>query len=562
MSDDAPWISIEEAAAQVGRSVATVRRWAGDGTVRARKNGKLWLIDPASLGRLTPASAVRPESLTGVDLDASWGHLVDEDLEAPWVPDVLAFRDHIANAAEVKVAAAVRLEDAGPFGQAIYVEVPKSALLTRNGALLSIEDRLAYQAAVDSIAERIDRQTPGSVFSARLDRDGNRWLKPGPEQWVRWSGAVLRSLESGNKWMIKTDLVSYYDIIPHRLLFGDIDSMNPDPQVAAALKRMLGTWTGERSVGIPQGPVASSLLGNLYLLPVDYAMESDDWSYFRYMDDIRITAPTRRAAVDGLHVLERECRRRGLVLSSSKTRELMGDAAMDDMRDTELDHAAYAWNVGNRPIAVDLIRHILLNSVKDDERPEGRKLRFSLNRLMQIQDGQDIDWILDRLEQLSPDARTVVQYLWPWMETATVVHRVEAFLLDKERNTSPYMASWIIAALLDLGKPLGPHLARYARRVVRDRNQPVYLRILAVNLLALCAMPGEISSIRSQLMNEFDPVLARGYLTALARAHSSEASTTRQLVARMPELQRTMRFIQGRASLPTLVYRFPPPRRK
>jgi hypothetical protein len=361
--------------------------------------------------------------------------------------------------------------------------------------------------------------------------------------------------------MIKTDLVSYYDIIPHRLLFGDIDSMNPDPQVSAALKRMLGTWAGERSVGIPQGPTASSLLGNLYLLPVDYALESDDWSYFRYMDDVRITAPTRRAAVDGLHTLERECRRRGLVLSAAKTRELMGAAAIDDMQDTELDHASYAWNVGNRPAAVDLIRHILLNSVNDNEEPEGRKLRFSLNRLMQIQDGQDVDWILDRLEQLSPDARPVVQYLWPWMETDEVIEKVQRFLLDKERNTSPYMASWIIAALLDLARPVGPHLARYARRVVRDRNQPVYLRILAVNLLALCGMPGEISSIRSQLMNEFDPVLARGYLTALARANSSDATTTRQLVTRMPELQRTVRFIQGRVGLPTLVYRNSPPRR-
>src|SRR5258706_6473839 len=116
------WIPIEAAADLVGRSPATLRRWAADGSIKAEKRGKSWLVWTPSLSPEPPRTGPI-QTISDVPWDAAWDHLKDLDLRSPWVPDILGYRDYIADWRGVQAAAAARLEAAGPFERAIPVEI-------------------------------------------------------------------------------------------------------------------------------------------------------------------------------------------------------------------------------------------------------------------------------------------------------------------------------------------------------------------------------------------------------------------------------------------------------
>jgi hypothetical protein len=44
------WLSTRQAATRTGKSTQTIRRWCRSGMVTARKKGRDWLVDPASIG--------------------------------------------------------------------------------------------------------------------------------------------------------------------------------------------------------------------------------------------------------------------------------------------------------------------------------------------------------------------------------------------------------------------------------------------------------------------------------------------------------------------------------
>ena len=555
------WIPIEEAALRLDRSVQTLRRWAAAGIVPAQKRGRGWWVDSSWVG---PRSGVAPpgtQALLGVDIDTAWDHLRQVDLNQPWIPDVLAYADYLVDPVAVKSLALARLSVPGPFDPVAPVDVPRTSLLTRKAAVLSVVDRLVFQAAVQSIAPRADKLLSDTVFSARLSTNAGRFLKKPTLQWVRWIFAVRKALVAGNPWMVSTDLVSYYDTIQHRLLFADIDALNPDPKISLALKRMLGTWSDDSGVGIPQGPEASAVLANLYLVPIDYAMESDSWSCFRYMDDFRIVGPTRNSVLRGLRMLEQECRRRGLIISTDKTVEVSGPAAVKAVTDSLINQASYVWETKPWPAGKELLMAVLERGLMEDREPEARSLRFSLGRLSSVQDPEAVWLILGRLEHLSQVARITARYLWPWLNEEPVAVEVESFLTDPNRNFSPVLSSWLIAGFLDWNVPVSRGLTAYSRRVVRDPYQPPYLRALAASLLGLSGMPSDLVWTKAELRREFDPTLARGYLVALARAKALDKGSWRDVISRSPELQRTVAYLEGRQSFPGLLHTQPPVRR-
>lgn len=70
--------------------------------------------------------------------------------------------------------------------------------------------------------------------------------------------------------------------------------------------------------GIPQGPMASDFLTEVFLLPLDEAMKRTGIPYIRYVDDIRVLAKSEEDARRAAIVLEMECRRWSLIPHGSK----------------------------------------------------------------------------------------------------------------------------------------------------------------------------------------------------------------------------------------------------
>lgn len=549
-------LSVEEVAGLLGLSVATIRRKCASGDLKAEKVGRQWVIDRKSLPSRPRSSRPSPPRPTTFDLDTALVHLRSRDLSPTevWVPDILLHDDQVAAEADLKSEAAERLQNEGPFDPVMEVPVPKTALFIRAASYPTLVDRLAYHACVLALGPRMESRRLDCVFSARLSKKPKYLLENGKNAFLDWQAACRKAIDDGFTWMVRTDIVSYFDNIQHRLLFSDLDALGGPAAAARVLKRMLGEWSHHTSVGIPQGPDASRLLGNHYLHVVDEAMCQGEWTYLRYMDDIAILGRSRHDVQLAIQTLQVELRRRGLTLASKKTKLLEGADAKNEFDEPELAQAQYHF-VAKLKSARRLLKKILRQSLKDEGNVVVRWARFALFRLRALRDSDVLKKVFDRLEDLAPVASIVAEYLLPWLDRASVERRLGAFLNDPTRNTSPYLSTWLLAAALERRKSIPEPWIDYARRTCQDKNQPVYLRAVAANLMALGGHPADLAWLERELRSEFDPTLLRGYLVALARAGHLTGAIISAATGRRPELAVTGEYLKGRQTLPSLVYR-------
>jgi RNA-directed DNA polymerase len=102
---------------------------------------------------------------------------------------------------------------------------------------------------------------------------------------------VERMLKAGYTHVVDADLKAYFDSIPHGRLMQDVQRSIADGRLRKLIESFLkqdvldglAKWTPE--TGTPQGAVISPLLANLYLHPVDQAMEEAGYTMIRYADD-------------------------------------------------------------------------------------------------------------------------------------------------------------------------------------------------------------------------------------------------------------------------------------
>jgi RNA-directed DNA polymerase len=137
---------------------------------------------------------------------------------------------------------------------------------------------------------------------------------------------VDRLLKVGYTHVVDADLKAYFDSIPHDRLMQDVRRNIADGRLLKLIESFLdqdiwdglSRWTPEK--GTPQGAVISPLLANLYLHPVDEAMEAAGYHMIRYADDFVIMCRDEVEADKALHEVRQLITERGLELHPEKTR--------------------------------------------------------------------------------------------------------------------------------------------------------------------------------------------------------------------------------------------------
>lgn len=187
-------------------------------------------------------------------------------------------------------------------GPVAKISVPKENFATRPAVVLDPIDRLCYQALVDRISDKIIGDLPRTVYGWRLDADSpqhGHYLRNDSE-WRRYRGTLQR-LAHEFDIAIKTDIVSCFASISIPLLKTEIEDRASKGHVAERLYTMLYGWSdvAGRS-GLPQRAMASSVLANMYLSPLDDELHrrasatvdlfgrEDPQSAIRWMDDVWI----------------------------------------------------------------------------------------------------------------------------------------------------------------------------------------------------------------------------------------------------------------------------------
>jgi excisionase family DNA binding protein len=546
------YLTVEEVADRLNLSVATVRRRCASGEIDAIKAGPQWLVDPAALDspsvkRKRKSAQREPE----YDFQVAFTHVQSTDLSEAWVPDVLRFRDQTDNRDLVIEEARQRISDHG-FLPPRRLDVPKTPFSNRPGVLLDLPDRVAYQAVVETFADKIEAALAETVYSSRLSDDPKYFLQHGSKRWVKFEQDVEDRAKRDFKWVAQTDISSYFEHVLHQRLFDELSHLGVGGSPLRTLREMLSRWSLVPGMGLPQGPNASRVIGNFYFVQVDEIMLEAGYTYYRYMDDVRILTQSKAEAVAGVRLFEQACRGRGLTPSSAKTNVLSMEDYVRLCADPDTDIASYLFDRGGLPKARIELKRVLKKAL-DDRGVSHRKARFSIWRLARIRESTVLGQVLENLEVLAPVASVVAAYLKHFVSRSTAHSRIAAFLSDPTRSYSSFLRSWVYSAMLECKKVPEPW-RRLAEQDARNRNNQNYLRAVAVCVLARARTPRDLNWIRSELEMEHDPVMRRGYIVALAYGGGLDRSTANAATRSDAVLAVTVNWLKGRTRLPSLLY--------
>jgi len=207
--------------------------------------------------------------------------------------------------------------------------LPKASGILRPYSLLSVEDQIVYQAAVNLIAERLYphashryfKQVFGHLYAGKT----SIWFyRKWSDGYKAFNQGARDAFAEGFVYMASFDLTACYDSLDHRVLRHFLEKLGFDLDFRSKLTAWLEKWTAtEKGIfqnhGIPQGPLSSGLLSEIVLMHFDtLKMHRVDFRYFRYVDDIRMFAKSEydlRRLLVALDLLSKDI---GLFPQSSK----------------------------------------------------------------------------------------------------------------------------------------------------------------------------------------------------------------------------------------------------
>lgn len=178
---------------------------------------------------------------------------------------------------------------------------PKASGILRPYSLLTVEDQIVYQAAVNLIAERlfpkVNRRYFKQVFGHLYAGKSSKWFyRKWSDGYRAFNEAARKAFDDGYVYAASFDLTACYDSLDHHVLRHFLEKLGHDPEFCTMLSRWLEKWTAtEQGIfhhhGIPQGPLSSGLLSEVVLSHFDtLKVPGVDFHYFRYVDDIRLFA--------------------------------------------------------------------------------------------------------------------------------------------------------------------------------------------------------------------------------------------------------------------------------
>lgn len=332
-----------------------------------------------------------------------------QDMRDDWFPDALAFddllrpgnpRDRIESNFDVNHGEYV------PFSRDIY-NVPKPNFTVRYGLETGINDRLVYHGLAANISRFIDPLMPWYVFSHRRDpfRDDDRYLfRRSIQAWQDFVGAVRASVTPGTV-LLSTDLTNYFDNINIAKLRLQLNNMIRQTSCSprekgvmrtevALLFEFLTRWSFDQHRGLPQNRDASSFLANTYMAPIDVSMRQRGYTYFRYMDDIKIVCTGVVEARRALKDLVVELRDLGLAVNPKKTVICRGDdvAGLHECLDggsPDIARLDAMWATKSRTMvsaSFHLLRSLTERLLLDNDGSgvDGREFRYCMNRMIML----------------------------------------------------------------------------------------------------------------------------------------------------------------------------------
>lgn len=375
--------------------------------------------------------------------------------------------------------------------------VPKPSGLQRPITLLPIEDQIVFQALANLFAEKVrekrNKLAGKYVYSNKLGKKDSPFFL---EKWQLGYSQLKRNLKSkfkdGYIWIATFDISAFYDTIPHEILL-KVLSTNIRGDLYGSAKVWLKTWSSDKegdqhSHGIPQGPMASDFLAECILLTIDEKM-SEQYSYFRYVDDVRILGKTELEVRQALVDLDILCKSRGLIPNSDKTK-IKKVSSSEELVEGIPDVKSYFDDGGSSALSKTAVEKRVLNAVeiKDKIEVKDRTLfRYILFRSPQSEDVLNI--VLGTWEHYPEHTDAYVSFLENYQRCDGVILLATRLLESKYPYDYVQGELWKLVARMG-SKPELSRLIQLAIDTVRNPNSGTASKFGVYVFLCQCDKAG------------------------------------------------------------------------
>lgn len=398
--------------------------------------------------------------------------------------------------------------------------IPKKSGAVRPITILAVRDRVVYQALANVIAEEswadlsvvVDNRTFGHIPNVKNE---NFALKKWNNQFRKFRKSYEKKLKSNAKWLVETDVASFYDSIDHSVLINVVKEYIEDREFIELFSRCISKWSlheegSNLSTGIPQGCEASDFLSTLYLLDVDKKIPSN-FDYFRYVDDIRILTGKRSKARRSLSKLDIELKKISLSVQTSKTSVRKIDSVDDEVRELskKLSKVDSLVDRGENP--QDELKEMFFGAkanLKDSPDQSETTIKFALNRLERDSTVRNV--VIDLIDEIPRSSDTLFSYLENFEGDEKVISK----LVEEIESHNVYSA-YLSKCLSTLSKISRPPVYRdISLGWLANRQLPWPQRLAAVD--SLRDDSEAYTSLATALSEEPNYLVRQSLITALA----------------------------------------------
>lgn len=318
--------------------------------------------------------------------------------------------------------------------------VPKDEISYRTATQLDPLDDIILTAIIYEFGQLIENRriliSENKVFSYRFAPQ-NDWSLYNPSvSWLHfWENC--KNKISDYKYAVSLDIADFYNQIYHHNIENQlIESQFPN-QVNKWLMNLLESVTAKVSRGIPIGPHATHLLGELSLVPIDNSLSLKGLDFCRFVDDIIIFCHTPQEAKIIIYqmaeILDRQQR---LILQRQKTKIYTADELNQHCISMTKDQPINSdeeniiniikmYSSSNPYTSINItklsdpqshffskyfVTKILSEYLNSDE-PNYTRLRWFLRRLSQVGIPSGVEFCIDNINTLTPAISDICHYL-------------------------------------------------------------------------------------------------------------------------------------------------------
>jgi len=179
---------------------------------------------------------------------------------------------------------------------------------TRTLHIPALRDRLVQYALLQIIQPVVDKKLLSCSYAYRSGKSASKAADK-VERWIK----------KGRTWFFSADIENFFDTIDRRLLQSFLArQFDEDTLIELILKPVLALETSS-GLGIPQGMILSPLLSNIYLNEFDALVQSDQWNYIRYSDNLLVLASEETTKSEAAARIQDGLKQVHLALNSKKT---------------------------------------------------------------------------------------------------------------------------------------------------------------------------------------------------------------------------------------------------